>query len=729
MLIRNKYAKKCESCKTHVDIGAGFAFNRSGRWGTVCSSKACFRALNLEPPKKAQQGRITVDGKLFMEYDSSALPLLRSLPGSRWNGEENCREFSTKPEDLARVLEIADQLKLEVPQELRDREKLGTEESREAEKRTATIGLYDFQREGVKFLSLHKRALLADEMGTGKSVQALAALPDNVGVIIISPASLKYNWQAEAKKWRKEFKITVLSGKKSFRFPENNEIVIINYDILPASFLPQKQGEGREQYVPDQETIDAMKNVVLIVDEAHKVKNFKAAQSKKVASISRLAKSVWFLTGTPMLNRPGDLFGVLCSGNMNVFGKMDNFARLFGSYRNKFGGREWGDPSPEVSEKLRRIMLRRLRKDVLKDLPSKTYQVLTINDMSDSLKEKLSEIMINIIVDKSEGITHEEAKKLANDKIVNLLEKLGDDGLPSFEQFASIRAELARSRIPAALEIIEQYEDGEVPLVVFSDHQDPIREIGKRDGWEVIFGDTPAQKRQQIVDDFQAGKLKGVALTIKTGGVGFTLTRASDALFIDLDWTPAYNLQAEDRLNRIGQKASSVLIKHMVSSHPLDQHVQNLLREKMRMMELAIEKQAYIAKEPRAGVELKPETDEELKARLDALTEAEKEVERKRAVDKVHGLLDRERARSTKAEPKLTQDRKDMIREALNYMIGNCDGAKERDNRGFNKPDAGIAHSVFRTGLRNDDEVTFRVIERVLSRYYDSQLKGMFEIW
>ena len=151
----------------------------------------------------------------------------------------------------------------------------------------------------------------------------------------------------------------------------------------------------------------------------------------------------------------------------------------------------------------------------------------------------------------------------------------------------------------------------------------------------------------------------------------------------------------------------------------------------MRMIEAALEKQAsYEAKQITGVPELKAETDEELAARLAALEAAEKEVERLQAVDRAHGILGREKSRASLPEPKLTKKRKDLIRKALIFMVNRCDGAVAEDYQGFNKPDARIAHYVARTGMLDDDDDTFRVIERVLSRYYKTQLKGTFdEIW
>jgi hypothetical protein len=303
--------------------------------------------------------------------------------------------------------------------------------------------------------------------------------------------------------------------------------------------------------------------------------------------------------------------------------------------------------------------------------------------------------------------------------------------IPNFEQFSEIRARLAEARIPAVVEIVESYEESDTPLVVFSAHKAPVKVLGDREGWDCITGDTPPKERRDIVKAFQSGQLKGVACTVQAGGVGITLTRASTALFVDLDWTPAWNLQAEDRLRRIGQ-TKKVLIQHLQSNHPLDKHIQKLIRYKMELMQKSLDENIKF-KPPRnfdkPAPDVVEESDEELAARLAALEEAEKEAERQVACDRIHSILSREQAKSDVPEPELTPKRKQLIKDALAFMVARCDGAIEKDYIGFNRPDACIAHWIFATGLRDDDEVTFRVTERILSRYYRQLNEQFGAIW
>jgi SWI/SNF-related matrix-associated actin-dependent regulator 1 of chromatin subfamily A len=637
---------------------------------------------------------------------------------------------------------------MEVPESLREAVVAGTEESRAAVARAESLCCngkrpFPFQIEGIKALALHDRFFLADDMGLGKTLTAIVALPDNERVLVICPATLKYNWRDEIQLWRPSYRVTICSGKEEtvakaiaegkktkaipFKIPEPGEIIICNYDILPNYLSPTKDSgkvskKGKPILVANltAEQEKALSETTVIGDEFHLVKNFKTARAQKVGQVTRISKRVWALSGTPLMNRPEDLFGVLSAGNMNVFGSWDNFLRLFNGYKNQWGGYEFGGPLPEVPERMQRVMLRRLKSEVMKDLPPKVYQDIEV-DCDGTLTKKLDTFLGKII---NKG-KRDHLRPVDYD---NFDEDFDAEELPEFSEFSEIRAMLAESRIPAMLEVVESYEDSGTPLVVFSAHKKPIEALKDRAGWGIITGDTEAEERRNIVREFQEGRLKGVALTIKTGGVGITLTRATNALFVDLDWTPSWNIQAEDRLVRIGATGSHVLIMRMRSSHPLDRHIQKLLAHKIALAYKALEASIKFKPPPprMPGVAVIEETDDEMMARINAAGE---EVEREMALGRLHGVLARESAKVNNVpEPELTPGRMAMLRDALEYMISVCDGAETRDQMGFNKPDAFMSRWIGMC-LREEDEVSYRVLERILVRYR-RQLKGRFEeIW
>lgn len=695
----NRYPGKCNGqCDSRVEAGKGFTTIVEGRYKLWCA--ACVPERKAPTASAPRVRVLTTDGKIIMPYEPENIPLVRSLPGAKWDKDNKWWSVSLAPCDRARVLEVADRIGLEVPSSLRSLQRSAQADS------ACGKGLYPFQVDGVDFLSSRTKGLLGDEMGLGKSVQSLMAIPQGGSALVVCRAGLKYNWLDEATRWRPDLTPTVLEGRGSFRWPKPGEVVIINSDILPDDYNTPSKGrtEGMQAFWVRlaeyrrllREANPQAASVCLIVDEAHDYKNRKAARTRKVKELSSLCAKTMALTGSPLTNRPEDLFGVLDTVGLakTVFGSYERFQGLFNAVHNGYGV-EYGKPKPEVPELLRRVMLRRLRSEVLPDLPSKTYTNLVVGTSDRSLQRKLDELW------------------------ENWQDTLAVDVLPPFEAFASVRAELAKSRIPAMLEYIENAEEQECPLVVFSSHLAPLNALVAREGWALITGDTPAEKRQEIVRSFQAGNLKGVGITIRAGGVGLTLTHAWKVLFVDLDWTPAANWQAEDRVARIGQTSNKVEIVRMVSDHALDLHVQRMLVDKIdtinRSIDLSMEGVKRTA--PRVGEDVAGggETEEQFQQRMDRLEDERRHRERESAKGRVSVIHWRESAKLKGGLPELDEARADAVRRAFRFMLGECDGAFLRDGQGFNKPDAALAHIVLTAGLETQEEL--EVAYCLLSRY------------
>jgi len=608
--MKNRYPGTCCDCGTSVPAQSGECLKEDGVWLVFCEGCA------PEQSKPAPVAReLTGDGRVITPYEPENLTLLRSFPGARWVKGNKCWKVSTDDADLPRVIEIAQTLGLKIDPDLLARAETKTEQAVIA---AQDERLFPYQVIGVDRLSRQERFLLGDEMGLGKTIQVCVAIRGrDWPVMVVCPNSLKYNWANEIGVWAPEYRTSILSGRKGMRWPEPGEVVIINYDILS-------------------ELEDAPKELLVVFDEAQYFKNAGkrgTTRAKRSKKLSAQATRVWALTGTPLMNRPMDLWGVLSVIGIErtVFGGWKTFLKLFGAYKNQWGGLEFHKPTTEVPERLRRACLRRLRKDVLPDLPDKMFQTIEVNHLNGKLIAKLDSLM---------------------DEFMDCGE------LPPFTMFSEIRAELAESRVPAVLEIVSSYEENEEPLLVFSAHRAPIDALDEREGWATITGDTPIEHRQEIVEQFQGGQLKGVGLTIAAGGTGLTLTRASHLLFVDLDWTPALNAQAEDRACRIGQTAKKVLVKRMVSPHPLDLHIHNLLAQKTAMSYAAID------------------------AHASAVVPAPKPVPEKPK-------------RKSVSAPKGPS--KEFIRaahDAVKILADVCDRAESQDGQGFNKYDAKFGHEL-----------------------------------
>lgn len=263
-------------------------------------------------------------------------------------------------------------------------------------------------------------------------------------------------------------------------------------------------------------------------------------------------------------------------------------------------------------------------------------------------------------------------------------------------------------------------------MVVCSAHRAPIEALEGRDGWATIMGDTSPEERAEIVARFQAGELRGVGLTIRAGGVGLTLTKASHMIFVDLDWTPALNAQCEDRICRIGQQAQGLTYKILVSDHPLDLHVARLIVNKMGLIDAAVERvlEAPREDEPVQRRSRLPviieESDDEYEERVAVIRKAAKEVEKNE-----HGLKIRDRiTRQGLTEVVVPPQVRALLNDALNDMIENCDGAETQDYVGFSKPDVGASRWLASFDLDTDDDAA-RMAWGLL-RGYPRQLRGTY---
>lgn len=508
----------------------------------------------------------------------------------------------------------------------------------DAELKARGMALYPFQRTGTGWLSTRTGGLLSDEMGLGKTIQALTALPAAVPVLIVAPAVAKGVWLRELTKWRPQLRVSVLKGRDSFRWPVQGEVLVTNYDILPEIHAKTCPGTlpadtcggclvainnlGIRVKVPGHKKacnekgnlLDArpcpgchkmlkmsLLNTVIVADEAHALKSSKARRTLRFRALSEAVREnegrVWLLTATPLLNNPQELWNVYAAAGLaqEAFGTWKTFIKLFEGRALFHGGYEWGTPQGEVAERIRRVALRRVRKEVLPDLPEKTHRELVV-DIDRKALAACDKYM-------------EEIGGL--DQLIHLIEK---DGI-KFDTMSRVRAALATAKTPAMMALIPEFEEAKEPVAVFSAHRFPIDLLKKRPGWRVITGDTNPKERTEIEEQFQRGELRGVGCTIKAGGVAITLTRAHQSIFVDREYTPALNNQAEDRICRIGQTRGCI-ITILVADHQLDIRLAELLTRKQRLIAQSVDA-ARVTEAPVQALDAEQEA---------AIKEAQKEV-------------------------------------------------------------------------------------------------------
>ena len=415
--------------------------------------------------------------------------------------------------------------------------------------------LFEFQREGVPWLAQRTSAVLADEMGLGKTPQSLLAAALGSRLVIICPASLKGMWLEAVKLWRPDLTPRIL---EAFAWPDIAEAVIINPERLPL--LPDEV-DGVGLLKKSETSLEVVmadgvpQNLTLIADECHAFKNSKAKRSKRFRALARAIRKAkgrtWGLTGTPMPNRPMDLLNVLQAFDLlkESFGSYPRFIELMSGRQDYWGKWTWGPPKPGAADALRRVMLRRRREDVMKDLPDAIYEDIRI---------ELGELPVAA---RKANADARAAMAAAGVSIEDLLAGRAD----SATQDSVFRARrlLAEALTPHAIEVMNEYREAEEPLIVFSAHRAPIDAIGKLEGVGLIDATVASDDRIAVANAFQEGKTWAIAATIKTAATGFTLTRAAHILFIDEEWTPDWGDQAVARALRIGQKRG-VLVKRFV---------------------------------------------------------------------------------------------------------------------------------------------------------------------
>jgi SNF2 family DNA or RNA helicase len=387
--------------------------------------------------------------------------------------------------------------------------------------------MYPYQVTGSRFLREHDRCLLADEMGVGKSVQALRALERSARAIVVCPMSVCIAWRKQRDLWRPDLSFSM--GR--LRRPRAGELVVLSGDSLPE---PRRGSSSL--------STESLRGVTVIIDEAHMFKSDGAARTERLRMLTRQVDRVWALDGTPMLGVPLDLYGVLESiGVESIYPSRDAFIAACGGRRVRGRGEEaweWGDVSPEVRAALAPVMLRRTRKEVLPHLPERQYVDVPIP---------------------------------------------APDELRTYTDAARARRKLAESRIPAALDWAQNCASS-IPCLVFSAHREPVIAVGTLERAGYFTGTTPLPERARLVDAFQRGDLRILGITLDAGGAGLTLTAAGAVLFVDRDFTPSVNEQAESRPLRPGQAHQSILIARMMCDHPLDVRREAALVEKARLI-------------------------------------------------------------------------------------------------------------------------------------------------
>ena len=436
------------------------------------------------------------------------------------------------------------------------------------------LELYEFQKAGVYVLSKLSHALLADEMGLGKTIEAISWVHnrrvENKGTLCIVPASVKWKWAREIKRARPRDSIMVIDSPEVtnlgglFGTPD---WVIVNYERI---WRPGVKAAIRKAHFH-----------AVILDEAHRIKNPQANRSKVAMECAQKVAEVICLTGSPIINRPEEIFNILVA--LNYFKKADRwwFLRRFcGAEKESYWVTGANGPEQrshwdfsgasnlsELHNHLRALMVRRLKKDVLKDLPPKVYSYHLVHELTNQSKYQAHEQQLIRAIQAGSISAHSQNHTLMELKRLCAMGKVG-----------------------AMAERLKACADEGQKTVVFCSYLEPLRQLRSkfRSSSVMIEGADNSREKDRKVEQFQNNKFTLAALVSTATAVGFDMTAAGHVFFLDLPWSPSEKLQAEDRAHRIGQ-TRGLQVCNMLAPNSIDERLMGILQRKANVINQAVD--------------------------------------------------------------------------------------------------------------------------------------------
>ncbi len=397
------------------------------------------------------------------------------------------------------------------------------------------LTLRHYQEFGAKYILHNKRILLGDEMGLGKTIQALAAINHlrqggKSCSIVVCPLSVVANWKREVNKFS-DINTYIFHGKDR---DEAFEAWRENSGILITTF-----GHTRRM---DKERIESLD--MLIVDEAHFVKNPAAKRSQSVYELSRQAEYAVYMSGTPLENRLGEMKQLLSVLQPNVAEKLSNELHLL-------------EPA-KFKREIAPVYLRRNREDVLGELP----ELEVIEQWSD--------------FSETEQRIYDDAVSSGN--VMQMRRAAWAGGNPADSP-----------KLEALVDICEEAKENGHKVLVFSFFRDVIDVVQKHltgPAFPAITGDIPNADRQQIIDDFTAAEPGAVMVSqIIAGGVGLNIQAANIIILCEPQWKPSTEEQAISRAYRMGQ-SRNVVVYRLLTEESIDVSMMELLDEKSQLFNL-----------------------------------------------------------------------------------------------------------------------------------------------
>lgn len=477
--------------------------------------------------------------------------------------------------------------------------------------------LYPYQRVGAAFLATARAALLADEMGTGKTPQTIRALQLLAAVgeavfpaLVVCPASVKRVWAAEFAKWWPGARVVVPRSGTASAIDANDDIrvgdadvLVLNYEALPhlSRLAPygsvrlegcvncdplSKRAPSRCQKERKALNIVAWRTV--IADEAHRIKDPHTQTTRALWAVGDGAGFRFALTGSPVANTPEDLWSVMRFVAPSEYARKTAFVdryiettpNIWSGYADPIGFR--AEMRPEFDRFFLSRFIRRPKAAVLPDLPPKTYMVRDV-ELTGKQAKAYDDMRKSLVARIDDGTI------FAGNPLMELLR---------LRQFASAYGEadgvggMRLSEPSSKLDALEDVlaELGDRQAVIFAESRQLIdlaynRMLTEAIPAACITGEIPEDQRTTNLAAFQSGDTRILLCTIGAGGLGLDMTAADTAIFLQRSFNAVLNVQAEDRIHRHGQESDNVTIVDLVVAGTVEDHVRAVLSEKAARLE------------------------------------------------------------------------------------------------------------------------------------------------
>ncbi len=412
--------------------------------------------------------------------------------------------------------------------------------------------LFDYQKKGVKFLVDHKRAMLCDEVGLGKTVQVIIScqIINARNVLVVCPACMRLTWEREFKNW----------CTRDYHSKWLKNLKIISYAYLQKKEQSEKLGNSSWD--------------VIVCDESQNIKSPAAKQTRHFINniVLKHTGYLWLLSATPATKSAGDYFtqlSVIEPGKWGKYGAfLEEYCHKKKSIFNPRGFEYYGfRHAEELRFKIKDIVLRRKKNDVEIDMPERIYGEISVDCDKSLIAEELS---IDL-----EAVT-----------------KCIKNGSPIPAHIASVRQAIGLSKV---ISVADWLVDFNKPIVVFCWHKSVITALSdalcdRSINHCMIRGEDNDQERQYSTELFSNSAVDVILLSIAAAGVGISLPRAEACVFVELPWSPAVYEQAIGRLDRCTNQNKHINIYDVISDNlRLDRHVKGILNKKSIGMSAVID--------------------------------------------------------------------------------------------------------------------------------------------